>query len=230
MNLFLNRFRPALTAWYAFIVLIVLNVASFGSEPPDQIRADVKRLGELGVDAKKSQDQKLEATQILERVNDSNPEIVAQAFVDSVTEANSRKVVFAYAQALPKLGRDARLAIFNKVGAERDAVPKAKLIGALYVVEGPDVVRALFPALEDRRKAEIADEPWTDSFRVCDHAYNRIYLLVRHIRELGLNAGTEMSDAVQTGVPMDWRDARIAKLKQGLIAKFGPDLNLPEKL
>jgi hypothetical protein len=102
-----------------------------------------------------------------------------------------------------------------------------RLCRSAYVVEGPDAVRALFPALDDLRKAEIADAPWTDSFRVCDHAYNRIYPLVRHIRELGLNAGTEMSDAIQTGVPMDWRDARIAKLKQGLIAKFGPDLQLP---
>jgi hypothetical protein len=230
MNLILDRFRLTLTSWYGLVVLIVLGVASFAGQPRDPIRADLKRLGELDAVAAKSPDKKLEATQILERINHSDHETVAQAFVDSVTEANSRKVVFSYAQALPKLSRDVRSAVLNKLGAETDAIRKAKLIGALSVVEGPEVVKALFPLLDDRRKAEIAGAPWTDRFRVCDHAFNRIYMLVRRIPEIGLNAGPEMSDAIQTDVPIEWRDQRIAKLKSGLVAKFGSKLDLLNQL
>jgi hypothetical protein len=229
MNLILNRFRLTLTFWSGLVVLILLGVASFARQPLDPIRADLKRLGELNALATKSPDKKLEATQILERINRSDHKTVAQAFVDSVTEADSRKVVFSYAQALPKLSGDVRSAVLKKLGAETDAIRKAKLIGGLSVIEGPDVVKALFPLLDNREKAEIAGAPWTDRFRVCDHAYNRIYLLVRRVRELGLNAGPEMSDAIQTDVPIEWRDARIAKLKQRLIAKFGSNLDFPSE-
>jgi hypothetical protein len=39
-----------------------------------------------------------------------------------------------------------------------------------------------------------------------------------------------MSDSIAPDIPMEWREARIAKLKKGLTDKFGADLGLPESL
>jgi hypothetical protein len=102
------------------------------------------------------------------------------------------------------------------------------LVVCVGKIKGADVVRTLFGQLDDKRPGNSHGARST--LRICDYAFNIIYNRVAHIAELGFDHSTDMSDSIVRDVPMEWREARIAKMKKALTEKFGPDLHLPEEL
>ncbi len=198
--------------------------------PNDEIHTYLVRYHEIRGSMTRDSDEKAETNKIVERLNQQDTHAVASQLLSAIQDASSRKQIGSYAALLPKLHPEVKAAVLARLIAEPDANQKARLVRALYFAEGSDVVKALFSQLNDTRPADIDGNAASTAMRVCDYAFNRIYMLVRNIPELELNAGTEMSDAIQIGVPVEWRDARIAKLKAGMIKKFGRELSLQDNL
>jgi hypothetical protein len=120
--------------------------------------------------------------------------------------------------------------LLAELNRESDAGRKGNLLMTLRGFQGRDVLRTLVAELDDMRAFEHLRRVGPDSLRICDYAFDDLYLRLRAIPELQLSNGPERSDLIVNGTPVPWRDARIARLKAAVVAKFGSDLDLPDNM
>jgi hypothetical protein len=195
-----------------------------------QIAMDLERIHKIPPQNQTLQPraEREEISGIVERLNRGDHEKVASAVVNAIQKANPGREIANYAALLPKVP-SVKPDILRRIQSEPNPVLKARLINCVRDVKGTDVVKALIPQLDDKTPAD-SQQTGPFALRVCDYAFDSIYLHVHHIPDLGLDASTAMSDIIQRDIPIDWRDARIAKLKSGLTKKFGPNLDLPNDL
>jgi hypothetical protein len=193
-----------------------------------EIVSDLHRVTEIRPENQiHSAAEKTELNMIVQRLNDHAPSTTVSVIANNVRNAKRNKEIPAYTALLPRLP-SLKQEILQRIAAESDPVTKGRLIYCTWRIKGADVIKTLVAQLDDKRPAEQPAGPSAE--RVCDCAFNVIYVRVARISELGLDSSTAMSDSIQPGVPIGWRDARIAKLKAGMIAKFGADLKVLDNL
>lgn len=163
---------------------------------------------------------------IVDRLAAGDPREVVAAIVEGLRHKKLNREIPAYRAILPELP-SIRQQMLREIRLQSDAAIKAGVIACLARVKGADVLRALIPPLEDKRAAARGG---LSEVRVCDRAFNVIYSRVAHIDELGFDHSSAMSDAIAPDVPREWREARIAKMKAALTARFGAELNFPDDL
>jgi hypothetical protein len=221
-----------------FVLIIIAFLAflasSFGASPDgtstdaQKVANDLRRVTEIHPEAQAhSPAETAELKAIVDRLNSQAPQTTVNVIANEVRNAKRNKVVPAYTAFLPYVP-SLKPELLSRISAETDPVTKGRLIYCTWKIKGADVVKTLFAQLDDKRPAEQSAGPSAE--RVCDCAFNVIYVRVARISELGLDSSTAMSDSIQPGVPIGWRDARIAKLKAGMIAKFGADLKVLDNL
>lgn len=209
-----------------FTSLSVFSAASSGQE----IEADLARIHQIPPQSEDVQSpaERKEAEAIVSRLNRADQHQLANAVTDAIRNAKTGREVADYASLMPRI-LSIKSEILQKIGTEPDPVLKSRLINSCRYVKGADVLKALISQLDDKRAAD-SEQPGYFGFRVCDWAFNVIYMRLSNIPELGMDTSTAKSDSISHNVPIDWRDARIGKLKTGLTKKFGPGLHLPDQL
>lgn len=230
----LMNFIPKIASSLALLSLVVLSEAAPSSEktpagrPLDPVGSDLAQVHKLPIyEHARSASEREQAAAIIDRLNRANHREVAEALIVAIRGAKSGREVVDYRALLPKLPQ-IKDHILRRISSEGDPMLKGRLVICIGDVRGGDVMRTLFAQLDDKRPVNSREGPST--LRICDYAFNIIYGRVAHIAELGLDHSTAMSDSMARDIPIEWREARIAKLKKGLTEKFGPDLRLPEGL
>jgi hypothetical protein len=194
----------------------------------DQLKSDLRRLHEIRPRSGRtySPSERDELRAILSRLNGAAADATVDLITDSLHGAKRNREVPNYAAVLPQLPA-LQSAMLLRIKSEADPAVKARLINCMREVKGADVLKTLVLTLDDPRPTE----PGGAVLRVCDVAFDVLYSRVAQIRELGFDASSAMSDTIAPDVPIDWRDARIGKMKSGLIAKFGANLeSLPPEI
>ena len=194
---------------------------------PDQFERDLRELCDLQPQTRRqSADEQDRLRAIMARLANGEPREVVAAMVEGLRRQKRNREIPAYREVLPQLP-SLKQEMLREIRLQSDATVKAGLIACISRVKGAEVIRALLPPLDDHR---LAGQGGLSELRVCDYAFNAVYLRVAQIRELGLDYTSAMSDAIHESIPLERRDERIAKLKSALTARFGADLNLPDDI
>ena len=227
---FTSSFRNfLLTTTFAAALSSVLGVSPTPSaRNSDQVPNELRRLCEIGPqNSRLSAAERTEVKDIKEHLRNGDPQQVVSGFAEGIHNGKPNREVPAYRKILPELPA-VKQEMLRRIAAESNPVVKGGLINCMSYVKGADVIRALMQELDDKRGAAVKGGP--SQLRVCDEAFNVIYDRIAAVRELGFDFSSDMTDAIHPDVPVEGRDARIAKLKAALVAKYGPDLKLPDGL
>lgn len=146
--------------------------------------------------------------------------LVAAALVDHIVASRTGNEATAFNGLIDALSSDTGAAIIERMGKVVHPAAKGKLIVALRRCPGAASRRALEGCLDDKRPVPFeARGPLPR--RVCDMAYDELYLQLRSDRHYGLDPSPHMKGLITETMPVKKRDSEIAKLKAKL-AKYPP--------
>jgi len=159
-------------------------------------------------------------TAIVDFLQHFDRKLVAAALVDHIVGSQTGNEATIYNTLVEGLSPDGCEAVVNRLGKTDDAVAKGKLVVALRHCQGDDAIKALMGCLDDSR-AVMFEARGAHPRRVCDLAYDELYLKLRSDARYGLDPSAKMAGIISEKTPVKERDARIAKLK-GVLATASP--------
>ncbi len=185
---------------------------------PAQTGGDRLREIETALDdyaAAKGTDQRSAIVQYLQQLD---PKLVASALADHIVASRNGTEATIYNDLIETFAPTSCGVIVDRLSKADKAVPKGKLIVALRHCQGDDILHALEACLDDKRPFpfEVRGGP---ARRVCDLAYDEIYLKLRTNPDYGLDSSPQMKGIITEKTPVKERDALIAKLKAKLTVK-----------
>jgi len=191
-------------------MIIVVNVA------PRTARADANADKQTQVEMAfdqypeaKTEDQR---TAIVDFLQHFDRKLVAGALIDHIVGSHDGSEATIFSTLIEGLGPDGCAVLMDRLGKTDDAVAKGKLIVAMRHCQGDDAVKTLAACLNDTR-AVLFEAKGAHPRRVCDLAYDELYLKLRTDARYGLDAGPGMKGLITEKLSVKWRDALIAKLK-----------------
>ena len=204
----------------------VLLVATLAAHPGwAQVNDARKQEVEMAFDhytAAKTEDERVA---IIDYLQHFESKLVAGALIDHIVDSEDGEQATAYDRLVAGLGPDGVAAVLDRISKSRDAVARGKLVVALRHCQGTDVINALTSCLADKR-AEPFEAHGSHPRRVCDLAYDELFLKLRADHRYGLDPSPRMTGVITEHTPVKTRDALIAKLK-GLIAANPPPTPTP---
>jgi hypothetical protein len=168
------------------------------------------------IDAK-TEDQR---TAIVDFLQHFDRKDVAAALVDHIVGSETGGEATIYNTLVEGLSPDGCEAVMDRLAKTDDAVAKGKLVVALRHCQGDAVARALAGCLGDTRAVPF-EARGAHPRRVCDLAFDELYLKLRSDARYGFDPGAKMTGIISERTPVKERDARIAKLK-GMLATAPP--------
>jgi hypothetical protein len=168
--------------------------------------------------AAKTQDQR--AT-ILDFLQHLDRKTVAAAVVDHILAAHSGVEATVYNGLIENLAPESCAALLDRVAGSDSPTEKGKLLVALRHCGGEAAVQALDASLADKRPV-LFESHSAHPRRVCDMAYNELYLKLRDDPFYGLDPSTHLRGIITEKMPDKARDDAIAKLKAKLAQKPSP--------
>jgi hypothetical protein len=198
-------------AWRA--VLAAMMVAAVAPRPAwGDVNADRQAEVEMAFDhytAAKNEDQR---TAIIDFLQHFDRKIVAAALIDHIVGSRNGSEATAYNKLVEAVSPEGCAALIDRLGKTDDAVKKGKLIVALRHCRGDEAIHALAGCLGDSRPVPF-EAHGTHPRRVCDLAYDELYLKLRTDPRYGLDTSARMKGIITERTPVKERDALIAKLK-----------------
>jgi len=152
---------------------------------------------------------------IIDYLHHLNSEVAASVVVDHVLAARDGIEATRYGFLVEALKPDGCTAVLERLAVVTDPTGKGKLIVALRHCEGDRPLAPLEGCLSDARPVPF-EAHGPHPRRVCDLAYDEIYLKVRANPRYKLDAGPRMRGFITEKMPIKKRDALIAKLKAAL--------------
>ena len=143
--------------------------------------------------------------------------LVAAAVIDHIIASRNGAEATAYNELLEAFAPDACTAVLDRLGKTDQATPKGKLIVALRHCQGDEPLHALTACLDDKRPVSF-EAHGAHPRRVCDLAYDELFLKLRNDPRYGLDPTARMKELIGAKTPIKTRDALIAKLKSKLAA------------
>lgn len=203
----LRIFRPMLPA-------IALAIAA---APPAwaQTSADRQQEAEMAFDhylAAKTDDQRVA---IIDYLQHFDRKLVAAALVDHILASQNSNDATAYNRLVEALNPDGCAAVIDRLAKSTGPSAKGKLIVALRRCPGDESIHALESCLGDKRPFLFAAHG-AQPKRVCDMAYNELFLKLRADPRYNLDASPHMTGFITEKTPEKARDLLIAKLKAKL--------------
>jgi len=177
--------------------------------------ADRKAEIEMAFDqyvAAKTEDQR---TAVIDFLQHFDRPLVASALIDHIIASRTGEEATAYNKLVEGLNPDGCQALLDRLSIETDAIPKGKLIVALRHCQSPGAISALAASLDDTRPVPFAAHT-SHPRRVCDLAYDELFLKLRNEPRYGLDTSSQMKGIILEKTPATERYALIAKLKQSL--------------
>jgi hypothetical protein len=196
------------------LIAVALAVAA-GTPAWAQSSADRQQEVEMAFDqytAAKTEDQRVAIVDYLQHFDRS---LVAGALIDHIVGSRNGIEATVYGQLVGALGPEGCAAVIDRLGKMSDAVPKGKLVVALRHCNGAEVIHALGGCLGDKRSVAF-EAHGAHPRRVCDLAYDELFLKLRDDPRYGLDTSPKMKGIILEKTPEKTRDAQIAKLKAKL--------------
>jgi hypothetical protein len=183
--------------------------------------ADQQQEVEMAFDhytAARTEDQRIAVIDYLQHLD---RKLVAGALIDHIVASRNGVEATAYDKLVEALGPDGSAAVLDRLGKTDEPVAKGKLIVALRHCEGDDVIHALTGCLDDARPVPF-EAHGAHPRRVCDLAYDELFLKLRGDARYGLDPSPHMKGVITEKTPVKTRDAVIATLKALIAAPPSP--------
>ncbi len=166
----------------------------------------------------KTEDQRVAIIDFLQHFESK---LVSGALVDHIVSAENGEEATAYDRLVAGLGADGVSAVIDKMGKTDDPIAKGKLVVALRHCSGPDVIQALTACMKDQRPVPF-EAHGPHPRRVCDLAYDELFLKLRTDPVYGLDPSPKMVGVITERTPIKSRDELIASLQAKLVAHPAP--------
>lgn len=150
--------------------------------------------------------------------------LVAAAVVDHIAGAQTSQEATAYNGLLEVFKPEGCAAVLDRLGKTDPPAEKGKLIVSLRHCHDEETLRVLAACLDDKRPFpfETHEIRGATPRRLCDVAYDELFLKLRTESRYGLGTGPKMNGLIRERTPLPARDALIAKLKSKLKGRLGP--------
>lgn len=195
-------------------LLVASLAAHVALAEPDAARQQEVEMAFDHYTSAKTEDQRVA---IIDYLQHFESKMVAGALVDHIVAAENGEQATAFDRLVAGLGPDGSAAVLDRMAKAGDAVAKGKLVVALRHCQGPDVLHALTGCLDDKRTVAF-EAHGAHPRRVCDLAYDELFLKLRTDPRYRLDPSPKMIGVITERTPVKSRDALIAKLR-ALIAK-----------
>jgi hypothetical protein len=180
-----------------------------------QAKTDRQQEVEMAFDqytAAKTEDERVAVIDYLQHFD---RKLVAGALVDHIIASDNGNEATAYNRLVAALSPDGCDAVLDRIATVSGPIAKGKLIVALRHCEGDKTIHALAGCLDDKRVVHFEAHGATPR-RVCDLAYDELFLKLRGDRAYHLDPSPHMIGIITEKTPEKDRDALIAKLKAKL--------------
>jgi hypothetical protein len=195
------------------MVAVAVVLAAGGASPLcAQSPADRQQEVETAFDqykAAKTEDQRVA---ILDYLQHFDTNVVASALVDHILASRNGIEATLFDQLVSALGPAGCAALMDRVEKATQPVPKGKLIVAMRHCHGTDGIHTLTSCLDDRRPVAF-EAHGARPRRVCDLAYDELFLKLRGDPRYGLDPSPKMKGIITEKTPEKARDSLIEKLK-----------------
>jgi hypothetical protein len=198
------------------LAALLLAPASARADQNADRQAEIESAFDHYIDTR-TEDQR---TAIIDFLQHFDRKAVAAALIDHIVSSRTGAEATTYNKLVEALGPDGCQALLDRLGKTDDAVAKGKLVVALRHCQGDDVIHALTACLVDTRPVPF-EARGAHPRRVCDLAYDELFLKLRTDPRYGLDPSAKMTGIISERTPVKERDERIAKL-EGLIAAPSP--------
>lgn len=158
---------------------------------------------------------------VIDFLKQQAPAAVGAAIAQQIAEAQNGHDATEYAGLAENFAPAACQQITALLGSTPDAAVKGKMVVALAHCPGDDAVQALTACLDDQRPVTF-EARGAHPRRVCDFAYDELFLKLRSQPRFGLDASSHKRGLITEKTTGAERDARIAKLKAQLAEKSTP--------
>jgi hypothetical protein len=186
-----------------------------------QTSADRRQEVEMALDhyaAAKTPDQR---ASIIDYLQHLDRKMAAAGIVDHIIVSRTGTEATAYGELVEVLKPEGCEALLDSLRKTDDPLAKGKLIVALRHCQGPEAIHALAVCLDDKRRFPF-EAHGAHPRRVCDAAYDELFLKLRSDPHYGLDASPRKKGLITEGTPVKSRDALIAKLKARMAGKAAP--------
>jgi hypothetical protein len=174
--------------------------------------------------AAKTDDQRAAVIDYLQQLD---PRIVTQALVDHIVAAPNGVEATAFDKLVEVFIPEGCEAVINRLAKTDEPVAKGKLIVALRHCRDDDAIHALAGCLDDKRLVPF-EARGTHPRRVCDLAYDELFLKLRDDPQYGLDPSPRMQGVITEKIPEKTRDALIASLQAKLAGVASPTPSTPD--
>lgn len=186
-----------------------------------QSSADQQQEVEMAFDhytAARTDDQRAAILDYLQHLDHT---MATTALIDHIIASRNGVEATAYDKLVQAFDPEGSAAIMDRLAKTDDPVAKGKLVVALRHCEGDPVVHALAACLDDVRPV-LFEAHGAHPRRVCDLAYDELFLKLRDDPHYGLDPTPRMTGVITEKTPVKSRDVLIAKLKANLAAPASP--------
>jgi hypothetical protein len=167
---------------------------------------------------------------IIEYLRQLDRKQMAAALIDHIIASGNGIEATLYNDLIEVFKPDGCNAILDRLQNTDDAVAKGKLIVALRHCAGPDIDGALEGCLGDKRPVPFAAHGPLPR-RVCDLAYDELFLKLRTDPRYGLDPSPRMRGIITEATPIKTRDTLIARLRSKLPVKVpSPAPSVPPEI
>jgi hypothetical protein len=167
--------------------------------------------------AAKTADQRAAVVEFLQHFDQK---LVAESVVDHIIASRNGTEATVFNELIAALNPGGCATLLDRLGKTDGPVAKGKLIVALRHCQSRGSLKALGACLNDKRSVPF-EARGPNPRRVCDLAYDELYIKLRGNPLYGLDATPRMKGFIYENTPPKGRDTLIAKLKARL-AKYPP--------
>ncbi len=199
------------------MVLAIAGALTARAQTSDDRRQEAEMAFDHYLTAK-TDDQRVAIIDYLQHLD---RKVVAGALVDHILSSQNGAEATAYNKLVEALNPDGCAAVIDRLATSTAPIAKGKLIVALRRCPSPEAIHALAACLGDKRPFLFAAHG-AHPKRVCDMAYNELFLKLRADRRYHLDASRRMAGFITEKMPGKARDALIAKITKKLAAIPAP--------
>ena len=143
------------------------------------------------------------------------------AVIDRIVRSQNGEEATLYNGLIDKLKPEACPVLAKQLAQAADAEDKGKLVVALRHCGAAEAAGALTASLGDKRTVRF-EAHGKNPRRVCDMAYDELFLKLRNDPKYGLDASPAMRGLIRESTPLAERDALVEKLSDKLAAQPAP--------
>jgi hypothetical protein len=201
------------------LAAMILATSVAHSAPLDPT-ADRQREIDMAFDQYSEARSDTQRGEIIDYLQHLDKNLVTGTLIGHIIASRDGIEATAYDKLAGDIGPEAFTAIIDRLGKSDDPVAKGKLIVALRHSPDGDSIHALIPCLDDKRPVPF-EARGEHPRRVCDLAYDELFLKLRSNPLYGLDPSPQMHGIITERTSLSTRDTLISALKTKLTQPTG---------